>query len=134
MSPEQCIGAPVDPRSDIYALGVLMYEALTGDIPIQSRNRRDLLELHQREVPQPMRVRRPDLDISPMLDSIVLSCLAKRASQRPQTAKDLERMLGSIPLEQLASTPPPDGSSLPPPGPQLADLPLPAANQRGGNK
>jgi serine/threonine-protein kinase len=115
MSPEQCIGAPVDPRSDIYALGVLMYEALTGDIPIQSRNRRDLLELHQREVPQPMRVRRPDLDISPMLDSIVLSCLAKRAAQRPQTAKDLERLLAGIPLEQLTSTPPTEDSSVPPP-------------------
>lgn len=114
MSPEQCIGAPVDPRSDIYALGILMYEALTGDIPIQSRNRRDLLELHQREVPQPMRVRRPDLNISPLLDSIILSCLAKRAAQRPQTAKDLERQLMTIPLDDLASSPPPDNSSLPP--------------------
>jgi eukaryotic-like serine/threonine-protein kinase len=124
MSPEQCIGAPVDPRSDIYALGILMYEALTGDIPIQSRNRRDLLELHQREVPQPMRVRRPDLDISPMLDSIILSCLAKRAAQRPQTAKDLERLLANIPMEQLASTPPPESSSLPPPNDaRISELP-----------
>jgi serine/threonine-protein kinase len=130
MSPEQCIGAPVDPRSDIYALGVLMYEALTGDIPIQSRNRRDLLELHQREVPQPMRVRRPDLELSPMLDSIVLSCLAKRAAQRPQTAKDLERMLMSIPLDQLTSTPPLEGPSIPPPDGTFGDLIQPQLPQR----
>lgn len=115
MSPEQCIGAPVDPRSDIYALGILMYEALTGDIPIQSRNRRDLLELHQREVPQPMRTRRPDLNISPMLDNIVLTCLAKRAAQRPQTARDLEKLLSSVPVEQLSQPPSADGQSGGPP-------------------
>jgi serine/threonine-protein kinase len=88
-----------------------MYEALTGDIPIQSRNRRDLLELHQREVPQPMRVRRPDLNITPALDGIVLQCLAKRAAQRPQTARDLERLLANIPAEQLSYPPTADASS-----------------------
>lgn len=132
MSPEQCIGAPVDPRSDIYALGILMYEALTGDIPIQSRNRRDLLELHQREVPQPMRVRRPDLDISPALDGIVLSCLAKRAAQRPQTARDLEKLLQSIPPEQLTALPRQEGSSAAPPpdGSRVGERPAPIKHFR----
>ncbi|MEO7092885.1 MAG: protein kinase, partial [Polyangiales bacterium] len=55
MAPEQCIGATVEPRTDLYELGVLMYEALTGDLPIKSQNRRELLDLHQRQIPPPMR-------------------------------------------------------------------------------
>jgi hypothetical protein len=101
MAPEQCIGAPVDPRTDLYAFGVLMYEALTGDLPIRGRNRRELLELHQREIPRPMRVVRPDLQIPEALDSAVMLCLKKRAAERPASAKELERILNSIPSEGL---------------------------------
>ncbi len=100
MSPEQCIGAPLDPRSDLYTFGVLMYETLTGDIPIQSRNRRDLLELHQRAVPVSMRERKPELQIPEELDRIVLSCLAKRAGQRPTNARELESRLAQLPSER----------------------------------
>src|SRR5262249_43348018 len=50
MAPEQCIGAPVEPRTDLYAFGVLMYEALTGELPITSTSRRELLDLHQRQI------------------------------------------------------------------------------------
>jgi len=100
MSPEQCIGAPLDPRSDLYALGVLMYETLTGEIPIQSRNRRDLLELHQRAIPVSMCEKRPDLQIPPELDRIVLACLAKRAGQRPTNAHDLEMRLAQLDSER----------------------------------
>jgi serine/threonine-protein kinase len=101
MSPEQCIGAPVEPRTDLYAFGVLMYEALTGEIPIQGRNRRELLELHQRAVPTSMRERRPDLDIAPELDAVVMACLRKRAAERPTSARQLERMLAAIPTDGL---------------------------------
>src|SRR5207249_5937216 len=71
MAPEQCIGATVEARTDIYELGVLMYEALTGDLPIKSQNRRELLDLHQRQIPPPMRQRRPDLPIPRELDDAV---------------------------------------------------------------
>ena len=69
MAPEQCIGAQVEPRTDIYALGVMMYEALTGELPIVAQNRRELLDLHQRQIPTPMRQRRPDLPIPEALDA-----------------------------------------------------------------
>jgi serine/threonine-protein kinase len=101
MSPEQCIGAPVEPRTDLYAFGVLMYEALTGEIPIQGRNRRELLELHQRAVPVGMCDRHPELNIPKALDAAVMACLRKRAAERPQSARELERMLQGIPLEGL---------------------------------
>ncbi|MGC4094550.1 MAG: serine/threonine-protein kinase [Polyangiaceae bacterium] len=98
MSPEQCIGAPVDPRTDLYAFGVLMYEALLGVLPISGKNRREFLELHQRMIPQPMRERRADLDIPVELDEAVMRCLKKRASERPASARDLEKALGKVPI------------------------------------
>ncbi len=101
MSPEQCVGAPVEPRSDLYAYGVLMYEALCGEIPIQAKNRRDLLELHQRCIPSPLRERRPDLSIPRGLDDAVMACLNKRAAERPASARELERMLAAVPPEGL---------------------------------
>lgn len=101
MAPEQCIGAPVEPRTDLYALGVLMYEALTGELPISSASRRELLDLHQRQIPTPMRLKRPDLPIPEELDAAVMMCLKKKMHDRPANAHALEQMLAAIPLEGL---------------------------------
>jgi serine/threonine-protein kinase len=101
MAPEQCIGAPVEPRTDVYALGVLMYESLTGELPISSQNRRELLDLHQRKIPDRMLERRPDLPIPPALDDAVMRCLEKRAGDRPSSASVLGDLLAAIPLEGL---------------------------------
>jgi serine/threonine-protein kinase len=99
MAPEQCIGAAVEPRTDLYELGVLIYEAVTGDLPIKSANRRELLDLHQRQVPPTMRQRRPDLPIPPGLDDAVLCCLRKKVHDRPASARALEAMLAAVPLD-----------------------------------
>jgi serine/threonine-protein kinase len=101
MSPEQCIGAPLDGRADLYALGVMMYEAFTGELPIRGRNRRELLELHQRSTPISMRQRRPELGLPGALDQAVLACLRKKPLGRPETARELERMLAAVPPEGL---------------------------------
>jgi serine/threonine-protein kinase len=104
MAPEQCIGAQVEQRTDIYALGVMMYEALTGELPIVASNRRELLDLHQRQIPTPMRQRRPDLPIPEAFDSAVMKCLKKRLNERPKSAADLEQLLAAVPLEGLPKT------------------------------
>jgi serine/threonine-protein kinase len=107
MAPEQCIGAQVEPRTDIYALGVMMYEALTGELPIVASNRRELLDLHQRQIPTSMRQRRTDLPISEALDLAVMKCLKKRLNERPKSAAELEQLLAAVPLEGLPKAYPP---------------------------
>jgi eukaryotic-like serine/threonine-protein kinase len=107
MAPEQCIGAQVEPRTDIYALGVMMYEALTGELPIVASSRRELLDLHQRQIPTSMRRRRPDLPIPETLDQAVMKCLKKRINERPKGAAQLEQMLSMVPMEGLAMSYPP---------------------------
>jgi hypothetical protein len=110
MAPEQCIGAQVEPRTDVYALGVMMYEALTGELPIVASSRRELLDLHQRQIPTPMRRRRPDLPIPEELDQAVMKCLKKRVNERPKGAAQLEQMLATVPMEGLAMAYPPGTS------------------------
>jgi len=114
MAPEQCVGASVDGRTDVYACGVLMYESLTGDLPIRGKNRRELLELQQRQVPKSPRVRRPDLPIPVELDAAIMHCLRKRMSDRPASAGELEQMLAQIPVDGLPTSYPPEVSRRPP--------------------
>jgi hypothetical protein len=107
MAPEQCIGAQVEPRTDIYALGVMMYEALTGELPIVAQHRREFLDLHQRQIPTSMRRRRPDLLIPEALDLAVIKCLKKRLNERPKSAVELEQLLAAVSLEGLPKSYPP---------------------------
>jgi serine/threonine-protein kinase len=107
MAPEQCIGATVEPRTDLYAFGVLMYEALTGELPIVARTRRELLELHQRQTPPSLRQRRPDLEIPEALDQVVMKTLRKHVDDRPRNAAELEALLSAIPTENLVRSYPP---------------------------
>jgi eukaryotic-like serine/threonine-protein kinase len=81
-----------------------MYEALTGELPITSHSRRELLDLHQRQIPTPMRLKRPDLPIPEALDKAVMQCLKKRIPDRPAGAKELAELLAAIPLEGLPTT------------------------------
>jgi serine/threonine-protein kinase len=88
----------------------MMYEALTGELPIVAANRRELLDLHQRQIPTPMRLRRPDLPIPEALDAAVMKCLKKRLNERPKSAAELEQMLAAVPLEGLPKSYPPGTS------------------------
>ncbi|MEX2271283.1 MAG: serine/threonine-protein kinase [Vicinamibacterales bacterium] len=82
MSPEQATGNVVDGRSDIYSLGIILYEMLTGEVPFTDPSLPSVLVKHMTEPPQPPSLRRPDLSVPPALEAIALRCLAKDPAQR----------------------------------------------------
>jgi serine/threonine protein kinase len=96
MSPEQATGAPIDGRSDLYAVGVILYRMVTGFLPFEGRNPMDFLTKHATEKPMPPRLRRPDAQISPELERLILRSLEKDPALRPQTAEDFRRELMEI--------------------------------------
>lgn len=87
MSPEQATGSAFDARADLYAVGVILYQLTTGTLPFDGRNSMEVLTKHVNEQPEPPRARRPELSISPEMESLILRALDKDPANRPQTAK-----------------------------------------------
>ncbi|HEX7705197.1 MAG TPA: protein kinase [Thermoanaerobaculia bacterium] len=80
MSPEQVRGSQLDARSDVYSMGILMYEMLAGRVPFASPALTGVLTAHLTEIPRPVIELRPDVGIE--LNSIVMRCLGKEATTR----------------------------------------------------
>lgn len=92
MSPEQARGhQDVDGRSDLYALGCVLYEMLTGEPPFSGLSPEAVMQRHLHEAPRPLSELRPGL--TPELSGAVLRALAKRPEDRYRTAEELEREL-----------------------------------------
>jgi len=94
MSPEQCEGENVDHRTDIYALGVLLYEMVTGHVPHDADNMAGILTKHMYEDPIPPKIRAPE--VSEGLDMLILRCLEKKPERRYQTMRELESDIGRL--------------------------------------
>jgi eukaryotic-like serine/threonine-protein kinase len=87
MSPEQCRGESLDPRSDIYSIGILLYEMLTGVWPFRGDNPFVVGMKHQMEAPRPPRELSPT--IPPAIEALILKALEKDPAARPASAREL---------------------------------------------
>jgi serine/threonine-protein kinase len=104
MAPEQATADPnLDHRVDIYAVGVMAYELLTGRTPFAGLTPQQMLAAHVTETPAPMTRYRPSL--SPALQGVVMRCLAKHASDRWQTAQELLAQLEPLMTPSGGMTP-----------------------------
>ncbi len=93
-SPEQASAREVDGRSDLYSFGVVLYEALTGNLPFRSHTFSDLVEHHLYSEPPPMsQVSSSPVPIPRPVKNVVLKCLAKDRTRRYQDALELEHAL-----------------------------------------
>ncbi len=133
MSPEQCKGSgEVDQRADLYALGCILYEMLSGRPPFTQEGAGEVLGAHLFVDPAPLRQRAPEVSID--LEAVVMSLLAKDPTQRPASAADLAQLLTSA--ARLSGTFQPPGSPGParPSGyiPSITPMFTPSAGPAGG--
>jgi serine/threonine-protein kinase len=102
LSPEQARGSPVDQRSDVYSVGIVLYEMLTGTVPFTGDTPLEIAMKHLSEVPVPPSELRPDVPED--LDLVVLRALAKDPGDRYQTAEEMEADLARVSRGLAVST------------------------------
>jgi serine/threonine-protein kinase len=100
MSPEQIRGKDVGPQSDLYSLGCVMYEMITGQPCFDGKSPAEILDLHLHQ--QPSRASSFALDCPAVLDKLVMRLLEKDPSKRPQSASDVAKLLAEVsPVEMV---------------------------------
>ncbi|MCC0575051.1 serine/threonine-protein kinase [Streptomyces californicus] len=104
MAPEQAMGGAVGPYTDLYALGVLLHELLSGDVPFAGSTALGVLHRHLYEPPAPVRRTRPEVPAA--LEALVLRLLAKDPQDRPASAQEVyEELAPLLPKHGTPSAP-----------------------------
>ncbi len=103
MSPEQCTAQKVDQRSDIYSLGCVLYESLTGKPPLSGANIYETIFKHTSEMPASLRVHRPHLEHLSEFEAVVLKAMAKNPAERFQSMGEFKSALESIGQTEIKS-------------------------------
>ncbi len=124
MSPEQIEGKPVDARSDLYALGIILYEMLVGEVPFADQSTPAVLIKQLNERPAAPSIKNPS--VPPMLEAIALRCLEKDPALRFQSVDEFATALGeasaslanneatpTLPMRARSATPQADDATLP---------------------
>ena len=128
-APEQASGVAPSPASDVYSVGIIMFEMLTGSLPFQAATTADLARLHVEEEPPLLSEMIPD--ISPTLEQILTKVLSKEPSQRYRTADQLGRVLMNFGIARsapaLALTPEAAPVAIPAPNAKVAPASPPAS-------
>jgi serine/threonine-protein kinase len=117
MAPEQLREGGADERTDLYALGVIAYELLTGTLPFEAPTPLEVLSRVLREEPRPPRRTAQGANVSPEMEAVIMRCLAKDPAARHQSAEALQEALASVARPQLtaaddAGPGPSEGASL----------------------
>jgi eukaryotic-like serine/threonine-protein kinase len=115
MSPEQCQGDELDARSDIYSMGVVIYESLTGKLPLIGQTMVETMSKHITDTAPPFNEARPDLYIPGRLEAVVFRALSKSPDERHSTMtqlkQDLELAIPKPGRSQVLRSVPPEGSA-----------------------
>jgi tRNA A-37 threonylcarbamoyl transferase component Bud32 len=126
MPPEQAQGQAPDARDDVYAFGCLMYQVLTGEVPFRADDVPKVLLMHLREPVQLPRDRRPDLEIPPGAEEVVMRALEKKRADRWQDMAEVQRRLAEIePVPARAASPAPAPTAAAEPSPPPSRLVMP---------
>ncbi len=111
MSPEQGVGQELDARSDIYSLGIVLYEMVVGETPFDATTPMALVMKHINEPPPPPTSL--NLDVPKEVEDIIFRAIEKNPDDRFQSAKDLARALTQFVSEQVVDVVPPGGGRIP---------------------